>query len=75
MTEMTTPVPSSQGTYAVYETPDGGLVLVYNDGNGEKQMSFPAAVVNMGKSFAEGNMNPMSMLKSMMPGKKNGNGA
>ena len=54
--------PSSQGTYAIFEVPDGSIHLVYRpQGAGEDQhMHFPAAMVKLAKKAAEG--------ESILPG-------
>ena len=42
------PKPMFAGTFAIYATPDGGLVLVTDvEGRGVEQRAFPAAMVKM----------------------------
>lgn len=54
--------PASQGTYAIFEPPDGSVHLVYRpQGAGEDQhMHFPPAMVKLAKKAAEG--------ESILPG-------
>ena len=55
-TEITAPIPDSQGTYAVYRTPKGAIHLVYRPiGIEEDQhIEIPAMIVNMAERAAAG---------------------
>jgi len=50
------PVPESQGTYAIFKTPKGGIHLVYRpEGMTEDQhLEIPAMIVNMAERAAAG---------------------
>lgn len=54
--------PSSQGTYAIFDVPDGSIHLVYRPAGAEEDqhMHFPAAMVKLAKKAAEG--------ESILPG-------
>ncbi len=54
--------PSSQGTYAIYEPPDGSVHLVYRPAGAEEDqhMHFPPAMVKLAKKAAAG--------ESILPG-------
>jgi hypothetical protein len=46
--ETTTPIPLMAGTFALYETPHGGIVLVTDvAGRGVERREFPPALVKM----------------------------
>lgn len=48
--------PTSQGTYALFDLPDGSILLVYRPAGSEEdqRMQFPAAMVTLAKKAAAG---------------------
>lgn len=48
--------PASQGTYALYELPDGGLHLAYRaaGAGADEHIDVPAFVVKMARNMADG---------------------
>lgn len=67
-----TPQPFAQGTFAVFDLPDGGVVLATNvDGHGEFRQRVPPAFVAIAKQLAAGQgMNPATVLKALRPSRK-----
>jgi hypothetical protein len=62
-----------EGQYRLYEKADGTLHLVYlpRGAEHEEHMEIPGALIAIAKQGAEGNINPMQMMKmaaSMMGG-------
>jgi hypothetical protein len=69
-----TPVILHEGRYRLYEKADGTLHLVYRpDGKEQDEhLEVPGALIKLAKDAAEGNINPMDMMK--MAGKMMGGG-
>jgi hypothetical protein len=63
--ELPGPQPAMQGTFALYETPDGGLHLVYRvtGSDDEQHVEIPGFMVNLAKQM-EG-QGPMAMIKAL----------
>lgn len=59
------PQPISQGTYALFETPGGGLHLVYRQKGAteDTHMEIPAFVVSMAQKMANGESGPTGIAK------------
>jgi hypothetical protein len=69
------PVPFLEGTFAIYETPDGGYHIAYKTkGSDDTQhMEIPGAALKMAKAMS-GVSNPFAMFGAMKKGmSKNGN--
>lgn len=48
------PVPISQGTYALFQTPSGALHLVYRaEGREDQHVEIPSVMVAMGRKMAD----------------------
>jgi hypothetical protein len=64
---MTQPEPFVQGTFAVFETPDGGVVLVTRIAGGpEQQHHVPGPLVAVAKRMAAGEgLSPATMLRAL----------
>ena len=53
-TESGSPEPFMQGTFALYETPDGGMVLSYfSEMTGQQQQVIPPFLVKQGRSLMQ----------------------
>lgn len=65
------PVPFLKGTFAIYETPDGGYHIAYKvEGETETQhMEIPGAALKMAKAMS-GVSNPFAMFGAMKKGAK-----
>lgn len=63
------PEPFTSGTFAVFDLPDGGVVLALNvAGHGEVQQRVPAALVAIGKQLAAGQaLTPAALVKALRP--------
>jgi hypothetical protein len=63
--------PSSQGTYAIFEPPDGSVHLVYRPAGAEEDqhMHFPPAMVKLAKRAAAGESILPGPLGKIMAGK------
>lgn len=57
-----------QGRYRLYENPDGGLRIQYrrDDKDEDDFVQMPGPVVALAKAAAEGNMNPVELMRRMM---------
>jgi hypothetical protein len=65
------PAPMMKGTFAIYETPDGGRMLAYRPEGEENtnRIMIPAPMIRMIEAQQRGEkVNPLSMFKSMMGG-------
>ena len=62
------PTPYMQGTFAVYETPDGGRVIAYRPDGGENAtIPIPGAMMRLWDRMASGEkVSPMEMMKAVM---------
>jgi hypothetical protein len=64
----TKPEPRVKGRFALFDTPDGGVVIAYRPDGGEKDehIQFPGKVLRFAKAFSEGKLsNPVDMMKAM----------
>lgn len=61
------PEPLSMGTYALFQTPKGGLHLVYRPKGSPEDvhMEIPAFVVSMAQKMANGETNPVGIAKML----------
>ena len=61
------PEPLSQGTYALFQTPKGGLHLVYRAKGAEEDthMEIPPFVVAMAQKMANGEGDPIGIAKML----------
>lgn len=61
------PAPISQGTYALFQTPAGGLHLVYRVKGAEQDthMEIPPFVVSMATKAAGGGGSPADVMKML----------
>lgn len=65
------PVPKAQGTYALFDLPDGGLLLVYrtdDEPDVDKRIPVPAFIVNMAARAASGEGVTPGMLGKLFGG-------
>jgi hypothetical protein len=71
-----TPEPSERGRYAIFEQPDGGLVIPRSAplcdrcqacgcGDQQEPLRVPAAIVHMARAAAEGNGGMADRIKAM----------
>lgn len=69
-TTQSEPVPMMAGTFALYATPDGGLMLVTDTPeHGVVRRGVPGSMVKMATKLAEGGGGPMgSLFRKMMGG-------
>jgi hypothetical protein len=61
----------SQGTYAIYKTPEGGWHIAYlpSDTTDTQHFEIPAMAVQLFQAMQRGEMpSPLSMMKKMMQG-------
>lgn len=60
--------PTSQGTYALYTLPDGGLHLAYRaqGTDADEHIDVPAFVIKMARNMAEGKGTPFGPLGKLM---------
>lgn len=70
LTDIRTPLePMLAGTFALYQTPDGGLMLVTETPEqGVVRRAVPGSMVKMGMKLAEGGGGPMGALFRKMVG-------
>lgn len=63
-----------EGRYRLYSNPDGGMHIVYKRDGAETEDHFemPGAIVVLGRQMAEGKLDPMSAMKSIMSLAKRG---
>jgi hypothetical protein len=62
------PVPIAQGTFAIFEKPDGGIHLAVRNQNGEEHhIEAPSFMVELMKS---GEMSPLAILKALRRNRK-----
>jgi hypothetical protein len=62
------PEPRVKGRFALFDTPDGGIVIAYrpDDSDKDEHIQFPGKVLRFAKAFQEGKLtNPMEMMKAM----------
>jgi hypothetical protein len=69
------PTPRIKGRFNLYDTPDGGLHISYQEDDSEeiKHIDVPAQIMTMAKMLENGSMNPLQALgkmKSLFGGKK-----
>lgn len=70
---MTTPEPRIKGRFNLYDTPDGGLHIAYQqDGSEETEhLELPGKLLKLAEMMGKGKLNPVEMFKafSAMGGK------
>ena len=64
------PVPFATGTYALYETPEGGVHLVVREKSGEQHHIEAPAFMVRALIESEGHLSPHAIVKAMMGGRK-----
>lgn len=67
-TEPEKPEPRVKGRFALFDTPDGGVVIAYRADGSDKDdhIQFPGKVLRFAKAFQEGKLsNPIEMMKAM----------
>lgn len=59
------PVVVGQGRYRLYRKPDGTMRVQFRDDSADEDafFEFPGALLVLAKNAAEGNMNPLVMMK------------
>lgn len=62
--------PKMKGRFALYDTPDGGFHIAYQQDDSEKveHIEVPGKIIKMAQMLESGGMNPAKMLKAMMGG-------
>lgn len=57
-----------EGRYRLYENPDGGMRIQYrrDDKDEDDFVQVPGPFIALGKAAAEGNMNPLELMRRMM---------
>lgn len=67
------PTPFMKGIFALYETPDGGILISYrpDDATADQHQYIPAALVSLARAAQEngGSINPMDLWRAVRGGK------
>lgn len=74
LTDSTVPHVVHKGVYTLWENPDGSLRVQYrrDDKDEDDFFQLPGAMLKLAKAAAEGNINPMQMIKEVTAMMMNG---